>query len=198
MSKYADKSPTIWQGPAPKESSEAGVPERRVAQRFPCTATAEVVDLKSKARVTGRSTDLGLGGCYVDTLAPFAVGAAVQIRLARDKREMEATGMVTYALVSMGMGLSFTEIKPEHQAVLKAWIAELSGEKPAVSESVPPVPGQEMHARISYDLDPSPERGPAASAASNRQVLNELINLMVRKRLINEGEAAALLRQMYR
>ena len=198
MSKFVDNSPAVWQGPAPKESSEAGVPERRIAQRYPCTAAAEVIDLKSKARVTGRCTDLGLGGCYVDTLAPFAVGAAVQIRLARDKREMEATGMVTYALVSMGMGLSFTEIKPEHQAVLKAWIAELSGEKPAVSETVPPALEKEMPGEISHDLDPSPEQGPAASAASNRQVLNELINLMVRKRLINEGEAAALLRQMYR
>ncbi|MBZ5659362.1 MAG: PilZ domain-containing protein [Acidobacteriia bacterium] len=174
------------------------MPERRIAQRFPCTAAAEVIDLKSKARVTGRSTDLGLGGCYVDTLAPFAVGATVQIRLERDKREMEATGVVTYALVSMGMGLSFTEIKPEHQAVLKAWIAELSGEKPAIIEDAPPAPEQEIQAAILHDLDPSPESGPAATAASNRQVLNELINLMVRKRLINEGEAAALLRQMYR
>ena len=34
--------------------------------------------------------------------------------------------------------------------------------------------------------------------SDNRQVLNELINLMVRKRLINEGEAAALLRRMFR
>ena len=65
----------------------------------------------------------------MDTLAPFAVGAAVQIRLERDHANWKPRE-VTYALVSMGMGLSFTEIKPEHQAVLKAWIAELSGEKP--------------------------------------------------------------------
>ena len=195
MSKYADESPTLWPGPV---SGEAGGPERRAAQRFPCTAAAEVLDLKSKARVTGRSTDLGLGGCYIDTLAPFAVGAAVQIRLVREKREMEATGVVTYALVSMGMGLSFTEIKPEQQAVLKGWIAELSGEAPTVSDE--PLADLELgpHGAARREPDSAQEAGSVATAGGNRQVLNELINLMVRKRLITEGEAAALLRQMYR
>jgi hypothetical protein len=198
MSKFAENSPAILPGPAGRELGEPGVPERRTVARFPCSAAAEVVDLKSKARVAGRSTDLGLGGCYVDTLAPFAVGAAVQIRLVRDKREIEATGVVTYALVSMGMGLSFTEIKPEYQAVLKNWIAELSGEKPAESEQGLSRPELEIEPEALRDPDSAAELGPAATAGGNRQVLNELINLLVRKRLINEGEAAALLRQMYR
>ncbi|MBZ5643208.1 MAG: PilZ domain-containing protein [Acidobacteriia bacterium] len=198
MSNFADKSPAIWPGPASRESSENAGPERRLAQRFPFTAAAEVVDLKSKARVTGRSSDLGLGGCYVDTLAPFAVGAAVQIRLAHGMREIEAAGVVTYALVSMGMGLSFTEIKPEHQSVLKGWIAELSGETAAVSEEPLTDVELEPHGAAPRQLDSPLEEGSAATAGGNRQVLNELINLMVRKRLITEGEAAVLLRQMYR
>jgi hypothetical protein len=40
----------------------------------------------------------------------------------------------------MGMGLAFTEIKREHQDVLRSWIAELSGEQPqeaAVSSTEP-------------------------------------------------------------
>jgi hypothetical protein len=198
MSSYSDKSQTIWPGPAPKESGDVGVPERRIAQRFPFTAAAEVIDLRSKARVAGRSSDLGLGGCYVDTLAPFAVGAAVQIRLERDKREMEATGVVTCALVSMGMGLSFTNIKAEHQAVLKAWIGELSGETPAIPEEVPPKFEQGMRATTANDLEGFPEESLPTTATSNRQVLNELINLMVRKKIISDNEAAALLRNLYR
>ena len=194
MPNSTDKASTVWPELA---SGNAGVPERRIAVRFPCTAAAEVVDLKSKARVTGRSTDLGLGGCYVDTLAPFAVGATVQVRLERDKREMEATGVVTYALVSMGMGLSFTEIKPKYQMVLKDWIAELGGTGANPAQS-PADPELEIQHESIGDLESSSEQAPTATAAGNRQVLNELINLMVRKRLINEGEAAALLRQMYR
>jgi len=35
---------------------------------------------------------------------------------------------VSYSQQSMGMGLAFTEVKTQHQAVLRAWVAELSGE----------------------------------------------------------------------
>lgn len=157
-------------------------PERRIAKRYPFTASAEVVDLRSKARVTGRSSDLGIGGCYIDTLAPFAVGAAVQIRLERDQRKFEATGIVTYALVSMGMGLAFTDIKPEQRALLKEWVAELSGEK---------AEGPETPAA-------TPEASLLQAVSNNCEVLKEIINIMVRRKVINESEAAALLRQMYR
>jgi PilZ domain len=182
MSKYSEKSQTLWPGPAPKEASNEPVPERRTAQRFPFTAAAEVLDLRSKARVTGRSSDLGLGGCYIDTLAPLAVGAAVRIRLERGLLYFEAEGTVTYALVSMGMGLSFRSFEPKDHAVLKQWIAELSGEEATTAEPASQTPEESMLATI----------------ASNRQVLNELINLMIRKKIIGENEGSSLLRLMFR
>src|ERR1019366_8619259 len=182
MPEDLEKSPTAWPAPTAQESHEGMGPERRGAKRFPFTAAAEVIDLRSKARVTGRSSDLGAGGCYVDTLAPFAVGAAVQIRLERDQLVFEARGVVTYALVSMGMGLSFIDIKPEHRAVLKTWVAELNGEKSA---------NPDLAAT-------SPEQGMQAAVANNRQVLNELISLLVRKKTISENDGAVLLRQLFR
>ena len=182
MTKDSDNLELALPGPAAQESREGTGPERRTAQRFPFTAAAEVIDLRSKARVTGRSSDLGLGGCYIDTLAPFPVGATVQVRMERDLREFEATGVVTYALVSMGMGLAFTEIKSEFQAVLKTWIAELSGEKTTTHELPSTNAEQSMMTAI----------------GNNRQVLNELVNLLVRKKIISENEGAALLRQMFR
>jgi hypothetical protein len=182
MPEDADKSKTMWPGPSSQGSHEGMGPERRIAKRYPFTAAAEVVDLRSKARVTGRSSDLGSGGCYIDTLAPFAVGATVQIRLERDQHKFEAIGVVTYALVSMGMGLAFTDIKPEQQATLKEWVAELSGEK----EGGPGTP-----------VAPS-EKSLLEAVSNNCEVLKELIKVMVRRKVINESEAAALLRQMYR
>ena len=172
----------ILPDPSSDESKAPGGAERRRMQRLPFTAAAEVVEMRSQARVTGRSADLGPGGCYVDTISPFPVGSVVRVRLERDLREFEAAAVVTYALVSMGMGMSFTEIKPEHQAVLRTWIAELSGE---------PLPDQGTP-------ESSPEEGVPAGVAHLRQVINELISLMVRKKLISENEAAGLLRQMFR
>jgi hypothetical protein len=80
------------------------------------------------------------------------------------------------------MGLAFTEIKREHQAVLRSWIAELSGEaspRPAVSTT-------------------EPETGAIEANANMRLVLNELITLLVRRKIIAENEGTGLMRQMFR
>jgi hypothetical protein len=156
--------------------------ERRAAPRFPFTAAAEIFEIGSQGRVTGRSSDLGPHGCYIDTMSPYAAGAAVRVRLKHGLHEFEAIAAVRYSLLSMGMGLEFTEISPENQAVLKQWMAELSGE-----------PSQEAEALIS-----DPEIATAPAVGNLRQVLNELISLMIRKKIITENEGTALLRQMFR
>jgi len=181
MAENTDKPQILIPGPSPEQSQATSGAERRTVSRFPFTAAAEVVDLRTKARMTGRSSDIGPGGCYVDTISPFAVGTLVRVRLECNLREFEAVAEVSYALVSMGMGMSFTEIRPEHQSVLKDWIAELSGEQSADAGGTAT----------------GPEDGTMAAIANMRQVLNELINLMIRKKIISENEGAGLLRQMF-
>jgi PilZ domain len=181
MSERSD-TPIVFTAPLPEEQPKSGVSENRAQVRFPFTAAAEIYELRSQTRVSGRCSDLSAGGCYIDTLSPFAVGAVVRIRLERDTREFEAAAVVAYAHVSMGMGLAFTEIKREHQAVLRSWIAELSGEHP----HEPAAPAAE------------PETGAIETEANMRLVLNELIYLLVRKKIITENEGTGLLRQMFR
>lgn|SRR5579864_242820 len=181
MSERSD-TPIVFTAPLPEEQPKSGGSENRAQVRFPFTAAAEIHELRSQTRVSGRCSDLGAGGCYIDTLSPFAVGAVVRIRLERDTREFEAAAVVAYAHVSMGMGLAFTEIKREHQAVLRSWIAELSGEQ-----------SPELAASAA-----EPETGEIDPDANMRLVLNELIYLLVRKKIITENEGTGLLRQMFR
>jgi len=176
------KMPIVFPAPSPEESAKSGGPESRAQVRFPFTAAAEVCELRSQARVSGRCSDLSAGGCYVDTLSPFAVGAIVRVRMERDARVFEAVAVVAYAPVSMGMGLTFTEIKHEYRGVLRAWIAELSGERisePAASTT-------------------EPEAGEIEADANLHSVLNELIYLLVRKKIIAENIGAELIRKMLR
>ena len=56
----------------------------RKTVRFAVSATAEVVQLCTRARISGRATELGISGCYVDALSPFPVGSAVAVRLASE------------------------------------------------------------------------------------------------------------------
>jgi len=172
---------TLAPGALPDRSGIEGQPERRLAVRYPFTATAEIMDLRSNTRVTGRSSDLGLGGCYIDILSPFTAGSLVRVRLEREKKVFEAMATVSYAQQSFGMGLAFTEVKPEHQVVLRSWIAELTGEAlPEFNASVAESDSAEISAVLHL-----------------QQVLNELINLMVRKKVINAVEATALLRKIF-
>src|SRR5258705_4521519 len=128
MSKTSNSSMTLASGALPDKSEIEKQPERRLAVRYPFTATAEIMDLRSNTRVTGRSSDLGLGGCYIDILSPFTVGSLVRVRLEREKKVFEAMAIVSYDEQSFGMGLAFTEVQPEHQSILPSWIAELTGE----------------------------------------------------------------------
>jgi hypothetical protein len=175
-------TPIVFPAPLREEPPKSETPENRAQVRYPFTAAAEIYEIRSQTRVTGRCSDLGAGGCYIDTLSPFAVGAVVRIRMKHDTREFEAAAVVAYTHVSMGMGLAFTEIKREHQDVLRSWIAALSGEQapePAASAA-------------------EPETGAIDANANIRLVLNELIYLLVRKKIITENEGSALLRQMFR
>lgn len=182
MSKHLDKPLILVPGPMRGASDAANRPEQRHAIRYPFTATAEVVELRSQTRVLGRSSDLSLGGCYVDTFSPLAVGAIVRVRLEREQRLFEAMATVSNAHLSMGMGLAFTKIDPEHQAILQVWVAELSGERSA-----------EPAAKAT-----EPESGVPPTLLNLQQVLNDLINLLVRKKIINENEGTSLLRKIFR
>jgi hypothetical protein len=182
MSEPLDKPLIVLPGPTPRGSGDTNVCERRTAPRFPFTLEAEIFDIGSQARVVGRSSDVSSEGCYIDTISPFAVGAVVRVRLRRGPNEFETKAIVKYALLSMGMGLAFTEIKPEQQAVLQKWIADLSGERSLEAE----------------ELSADPETGVAPELGDLRQILNELINLMMRRKIISEKEGTGLLRQMFR
>jgi len=180
MSEQSDE-PIVAPGAAAGESTNGGAEHRRQT-RYSFTASAEVFELRSQTRVAGRCSDLSLGGCYVDTLSPFPVGSVVRIRVERDTRELVSMAVVAYAHVSMGMGLKFTEIKPEHRAVLRYWIANLSGEEHPEPAAVTP--------NVQHELQ--------ENESNLRLVLSELITLLVGKKILTEKEGAEMLLQVFR
>ncbi len=178
---------------ATQASSPQAIPEfaeRRLHPRYPFTAAAEVTELRSQARVAGRTADLGRGGCYVDTISPFPVATPVKIRLTFEKKCFESQGAVIYAHVGMGMGLAFTEIKPDQLPILQDWLAELSGE-PRPPHPVTVQPEAEVQPEPTSDEEPPPRE-------REIYVLNQLISLLVRKRLLTEKEGMDLLRSLFR
>lgn len=150
--------------------------ERRTGDRHVFTASAEVIELSSGARFSTRTTDLGPGGCFVDTTNPFPVGAEVRVTVRKGKNEFRTGGTVVYSQQGLGMGISFSDLDPDQRRALDAWVGELTaGHSPA---------------------EPSPTQQATAAlfeGKSDRAALVRLVRLMITKGILTEAEGSSVL-----
>ena len=103
--------------------------EKRSCPRYPFSGVVEAFDIAGDVRLMGRLSDLSRNGCYVDTINPFAKGAAATLTITKDARSFTTQSKVVYSSVGMGMGLLFTTAEPEQLRVLGSWLSELSGRR---------------------------------------------------------------------
>jgi hypothetical protein len=114
-------------------------------------------------------------------MSPFAVGHNVRLQIFKDDQEFAAKATVLYSTAGIGMGLAFTDIEPTARLLLDRWIGELSGElaqEPRVAEI-------ERDVRIA-----------GSATHQQRNVLNELILVLIQKRVLTDGEGKALLQKL--
>ena|ERR1700738_2245715 len=156
-------------------SSATGGTERRSAQRQPFVAEAQIVEISSGVRLTARSCDLVVHGCYVDTLMPFLPGTPVRIRLNKGNTIFEANGNVVYRLPALGMGIAFHEITPENHAVLDKWLSQMR------------VQHQSLLPSIEFDQPTISRRQPTAEFV-------QLVELLMKKTILTKTEAIGLLK----
>ena len=166
------------------DTSRRGLAERRNSMRQAVSASAELIESRSRTRLAGRATDLSPGGCYVDTVSPFPVGTTVHLRLTSEGRMVQAQARVLYATSGMGMGLAFTNVDSKSAAILADWLRELSDEQI-------PAPGVDNEAF--YD---SRAQGKPQAANSLHQIVEELLSLLARKHLLTESEARDLQKKL--
>lgn len=108
------------------ESSQSA--KLRIVRRCPFVATAEVADLSSETRRTGRTSELSIGGCYVESPDPFPEGTLVQVRIFRGQRVLEIRAKVVHVhdvQLNSGMGIAFQEMAPNQRSLLEDWLAEM-------------------------------------------------------------------------
>jgi hypothetical protein len=153
--------------------------ERRIAERHMFTASAEVIELVSGARFCTRTTDLGPGGCFVDTTVPFPVGSKLRIALQKGKNTFQTAGTVVYSQVGLGMGIAFEDHDAEQRIALAEWLADITGDRQIV---------QEM-ARMPQTTAADPRHG------SERATLVRLVRLMIGKGILTEAEGTSVLHE---
>lgn len=106
------------------QEKQKRTPVRR-ARRFRVALHVELTDLESETHLEERTTDLSLFGCGVATRNSLTIGAKLRIRIAHKGSHFTALGRVIYVRPYREMGIEFTHIEENDQAILERWISEL-------------------------------------------------------------------------
>jgi hypothetical protein len=153
--------------------------ERRDGGRHCFTASAEVVDLSSGARFSARTSDLGQGGCYVDSLVPFPTGSKVHVKISCGKNKLESSGIVVYSHYGLGMGVAFDPLEAVQKESLDHWIAEATGERPA------------NHTDAARSLNSA-----HIMSRDEHAMLTRLVQLLIGKRILTAAEGDSVLQDV--
>jgi hypothetical protein len=154
--------------------------ERRKVPRYPVNSDSEVEEPRVHAKIKGRMTDLGLGGCYVDAIVTFPIGTEVHIRMAREDLDFEADATVVFSKPGLGMGLEFTNLTGADRRYLSKWVDELSG-----VERGPEIPSR----TAPLDDDEAGERGELSA-------LQKLVKVLLQRDVITQSDFEQILHEI--
>ena len=80
----------------------------------------DVVWDKVSGNYCARTSDIGLGGCYIDTIGEAAVGERIYFKLHLPWGPwIDLQGVVVYRFPSAGFGVRFTDLPEETRLLLK-------------------------------------------------------------------------------
>jgi hypothetical protein len=110
-------------------SRVSGVRDRRYTIRFPFAADAEMIDMETGKQLTGVTSDISLGGCFICTSRPFPVNTRGRLQLSRKGQVLDALVVVRIVKPRIGLGVEFFDLEPSNADVLAAWIDSLRGRR---------------------------------------------------------------------
>jgi len=107
-------------------------PERRDDPRIKIKAPVEIYVEGNTMPLRSATSDLSLHGCYIESMFPFPVGTAVELKL-RLNGTLLVLGEVVTSDPQVGNGIHFSKMLPEDIEELRAFLEaaekESTGEK---------------------------------------------------------------------
>jgi len=103
----------------------SGIRDRRYTIRYPFAADAELIDMETGQQVTGVTSDISLGGCFVCTSKPMPLNTRARLRLTRKGQVLETVVVVRIVKPRIGLGIEFFDLEPPNDQVLSTWIGTL-------------------------------------------------------------------------
>jgi len=102
-------------------SSDAGRQNRRAYARVKLNVQVEMEAEGSDTPIRGATSDLSLGGCYIETLYPFPIGTNLDLKLQLDDTLLIEARVVTFD-PQVGNGIRFVRMLSEDREALKAYL----------------------------------------------------------------------------
>ena len=73
----------------------------------------------SSGKYDTRISELGMGGCYVDSIASVVEGEPISLTIKFGDNSMPFTGEIAYLLPGFGFGIRFTDVTEERENFLR-------------------------------------------------------------------------------
>lgn len=191
-----DNDPYDEPSAAPSSAPSWDGKERRLFRRRPCRIEAQVSIPGSLVRLDGKVTDLSLGGCYVEMLAPLPIDTSVELVLTTGDIVLHASGKVRSSQAGLGMGVAFTIFGPGEFEKLRRLAPPST--TPSVSKTIEKPSPQPPNA------PPSESNYTPASPTTQKRVpttaeaLEAVIRILLRKNLFSREDLAKELETIQR
>ena len=112
--------------------------EQRRTPRYCCTGEAEIRCLPFDGfLLPGKLRNLGLGGCYIETVHPFLFGAQAEILLRVNASSFRTMGLVKAIHNRSGVSMQFVRMSSGGHSILEELLFEMARLRVAMSASRP-------------------------------------------------------------
>jgi len=119
---------SLWDFPLPPPGFDESVRDardRRASSRVKCTNSVEVYPTGEPAPIRTRTSDLSVGGCFLEMPTPLAKGRQIRIALWVKEFKLWANGEVVTSTPGFGIGVKFTEMTEQDRNQLKQFLESL-------------------------------------------------------------------------
>ena len=103
-------------------------PERRDHARIKVKVPLELHFEDNDTPYRCATSDLSLYGCYIESMYPFAVGTALELKLHIEGGILLVLGTIATSHPQVGNGIKFTRMLPEDEAELRNFLDAMEKE----------------------------------------------------------------------
>ncbi|HTZ46495.1 MAG TPA: PilZ domain-containing protein [Verrucomicrobiae bacterium] len=103
----------------------SGLRDRRYTIRYPFAADAELIEMETGKQVTGVTSDVSLGGCFICTSKTLPSNCRARLRLTRKDQVLDTLVIVRIVKPRIGLGVEFFDLESPNDRVLANWIESL-------------------------------------------------------------------------